>query len=608
MNQMYPAQPGAFGPGGGVQVPFVPPYMMNLNSLPVLNDKNTLFVGNLDPNVTNSYLFQMFSFYGHVTSCRVMRNIYNGESREYAFVSFKEEAEAQRAFEELNGHVVFKREMRVMFKRKIKDLDNEANVVVKNISSQVNRRQLFEECRKFGNVLSIVVFGEKADSNATRVGYVQFESAEDAQRFAAEFDGRELCEHRITVERYIPPSERAPPEVKNVYIKLFPATWDKARVEEFLEKEFRSVGPVTSHGVYGTDSFYAFVAYERAEDAKNAIERFNGWKESAEGPEEGLYVVPALSRKQRMKALANQKYKKNETNLYVRSILPHVTLDEFKEAFSRFGKVTSAVLKKWESTQVSEATAEKRLQYGFVNFENSDDALQAHSRSRTDPEVRALVDPAETYDIVCFAQPKRIRDQYLRTKMIARTTMNLMRMAQSYADIMQSAGQQNSGRGRGQPPRQHHRAPRAPTAPAFAQIKTLAPPTAPIPAPIVKQPPQTLEERLKAERNREKFIEIAQKNKAELIGYTQEMLNAIMGPMMYRCVAETLELPQVASSQGFRKLVPTKEKHAKVLAKVTGMLIDPEVMELDELLETIGDPNDLEERVMEAINIIVESS
>jgi polyadenylate-binding protein len=57
------------------------------------------------------------------------------------------------------------------------------------------------------------------------------------------------------------------------------------------------------------------------------------------------------------------------TNLYVKNLGPDVTEEVLQEKFSKFGKIASLVIRK-EDNGMSRG-------FGFVDFENSDDARQA---------------------------------------------------------------------------------------------------------------------------------------------------------------------------------------------------------------------------------------
>ncbi|KAL6855889.1 hypothetical protein ACP4OV_018691 [Aristida adscensionis] len=71
-----------------------------------------IFVGDLSPEVTDSALFAFFSGYGSCSDARVMWDQNTGCSRGYGFVSFRDQQDAQRAINDLNGQLLGSRQIR----------------------------------------------------------------------------------------------------------------------------------------------------------------------------------------------------------------------------------------------------------------------------------------------------------------------------------------------------------------------------------------------------------------------------------------------------------------------------------------------------------------
>jgi RNA recognition motif-containing protein len=63
-----------------------------------------IFVGNLDYNVTEETVRNLFERYGAVNSARVMTDRETGRSRGFAFVEMPNDTEAGQAIAALNGH------------------------------------------------------------------------------------------------------------------------------------------------------------------------------------------------------------------------------------------------------------------------------------------------------------------------------------------------------------------------------------------------------------------------------------------------------------------------------------------------------------------------
>ncbi len=62
-----------------------------------------LFVVNLNYSVTSQQLSDLFNQYGPVEECVVITDRQTGRSRGFAFVTFTNQADGQKAINELNG-------------------------------------------------------------------------------------------------------------------------------------------------------------------------------------------------------------------------------------------------------------------------------------------------------------------------------------------------------------------------------------------------------------------------------------------------------------------------------------------------------------------------
>lgn len=63
-----------------------------------------IFVGNLSFRATNADLEQLFGQYGAVDSAAIINDRDTGRSRGFGFVEMPDNAEGNKAIEELNGH------------------------------------------------------------------------------------------------------------------------------------------------------------------------------------------------------------------------------------------------------------------------------------------------------------------------------------------------------------------------------------------------------------------------------------------------------------------------------------------------------------------------
>ena len=62
-----------------------------------------IYVGNLSPDVTDEAIRGTFVSFGEVTSARVIKDKYTGQSRGFGFVEMSVQSQAQTAIKSLNG-------------------------------------------------------------------------------------------------------------------------------------------------------------------------------------------------------------------------------------------------------------------------------------------------------------------------------------------------------------------------------------------------------------------------------------------------------------------------------------------------------------------------
>ena len=82
-----------------------------------------LYVGNLNFNLTEDELRQVFEEYGEVSSVKIITDKFSGRSKGFGFVEFEKEEDSNKAIEELNGMDVGGRNIKVNVATKKRDKD-----------------------------------------------------------------------------------------------------------------------------------------------------------------------------------------------------------------------------------------------------------------------------------------------------------------------------------------------------------------------------------------------------------------------------------------------------------------------------------------------------
>jgi polyadenylate-binding protein len=342
----------------------------------------SLYVGDLDPNVTEPQLFEVFSVVGPVASIRVCRDAMTRRSLGYSYVNFHNVVDAERALDTLNYTQIKGKACRIMWKHRDPSIrkSGAGNIFIKNLDKTVDTRTLHDTFSQFGNILSCKVAMDE-HGNSRGFGFVQFETAEEANEAISKVNGMLLQDKRLFVGPFIPRSERESANGErrftNCYVKNLP---DSVSDEQFQEA-FTKYGEITSSKVMrkedGTSRCFGFVNFKEADHAKAAVEAMNGNK--VFGGEKELYVGRAekeSERKDKLKKKYDQirmeRLKNNQlVNLYIKNLDDSIDDERLRTTFQTYGTITSAkVMRDKDRPEVSKG-------FGFVCFSSPEEATRA---------------------------------------------------------------------------------------------------------------------------------------------------------------------------------------------------------------------------------------
>lgn len=430
----------------------------------------SLYVGELDPSVTEAMLFELFSQIGAVASIRVCRDAVTRRSLGYAYVNYNSTPDGEKALEELNYTLIKGRPCRIMWSQRDPALrkTGQGNVFIKNLDVAIDNKALHDTFAAFGNILSCKV-AQDENGNSKGYGFVHYETDEAASQAIKHVNGMLLNEKKVYVGHHIPKKDRQSKfeEMKanftNVYVKNISL--------EVTDDEFRDLfihyGDVTSSSLArdqeGKSRGFGFVNFTTHESAAKAVDELNG----RELKGQDIYVGRAQKKHEREEELrksyeAARLEKANKyqgVNLYIKNLDDDVDDEKLRQMFSEFGPITSAKVmrdtpgdsdddkektkedeekepkkeeaKDSEEEESAEKKAEKKTDkklgkskgFGFVCFSNPDDATKAVAEMN-----QRMINSKPLY--VALAQRKDVRKSQLEASIQAR---NQLRMQQAAA-------------------------------------------------------------------------------------------------------------------------------------------------------------------------------
>ncbi|PGG99344.1 hypothetical protein AJ80_09382 [Polytolypa hystricis UAMH7299] len=164
-------------------------------------NKRALYVGGLDPRVTEDILRQIFETTGHVQSVKIIPDK-NSKGLNYGFVEYDDPGAAERAMQTLNGRRVHQSEIRVNWayqsnSNNKEDTSNHFHIFVGDLSNEVNDEVLLQAFSAFGSVSEARVMWDMKTGRSRGYGFVAFRERADAEKALSSMDGEWLGSRAI---------------------------------------------------------------------------------------------------------------------------------------------------------------------------------------------------------------------------------------------------------------------------------------------------------------------------------------------------------------------------------------------------------------------------
>jgi len=290
-----------------------------------------IFIKNLDPSIGHKELYDTFSDFGNILSCKVVFDE-TGHSKGFGFVHFETQDSANRAIELVNDKLINNRRVYVgkFESKKERNIYKESswtNVYIKDLGLDVNEKELAQAFTRYGKISSTVIM-KNDDGTSKGFGFVNFDQHEDAVKACMELHNKPLGKEQkpIWCGRAQKRSERET-ELKNRFkllkmeqftkysgINLYIKNLEDDVKEDQLRKEFSAFGTIRSLKIMTDDKKnskgFGFICYDAPEEAQRAIAEMNN--RSLPGSSKPLYVTFHEPKELRRQKLAQEQLQRKQ--------------------------------------------------------------------------------------------------------------------------------------------------------------------------------------------------------------------------------------------------------------------------------------------------------
>lgn len=258
-----------------------------------------VFVRNLAPSVDNKGLYDTFSVFGNILSCKVAADE-NGVSKGYGYVHFETAEAAQDAIQKFDGFTIDDVEVHVGFFVRRQDRVGQAdwtNLYVKQFPIGWADAKLREVFEAYGPVANAVVSLDES-GKSRGFGFVNFADHASAAKALAELSNKTFEDLEGNFEMYVSKAQKKIERTKEIKTRMDALNHERVSkyqgmnlyvknisdnvTDESFRELFVPFGTITSARIMKdpadlkASKGFGFVCYSSPEEATRAVTELNG--------------------------------------------------------------------------------------------------------------------------------------------------------------------------------------------------------------------------------------------------------------------------------------------------------------------------------------------
>jgi len=157
-----------------------------------MTTETNLIVNYIPPSLNEDQLRHLFMGYGNVESVKIVKDKMTQRSLGYGFVKFSSDAEANAAIEGLNGRQIENKILKVAISKPPTD-EKLQNLYIAGLEPHLTKEDLSTIFQSYGRVLEAKILVDKSTGTARGIGFVKFETAEEAEAAIKALNGVTLA-------------------------------------------------------------------------------------------------------------------------------------------------------------------------------------------------------------------------------------------------------------------------------------------------------------------------------------------------------------------------------------------------------------------------------